>query len=370
MKSYLLLVACALVTASLQAQETAHVSLWCNSLRFPPATTGTETLSLTTDSTFSEITDELSPVSDPSLPGYGALFVLDDPSSAGSITGEIFFNPPPFADANNDGFDDFLEVSQAVGPATTQGVFNTVVDSGTVTANWSRAAGSSTGSCTVQMTGKTFGQLPAFTFTFEVLTYLGTYTYTPTTNSITGLLSLTNIESASNILSGPLTLIRVAGTNRFNALTLLPGTLTNSAGQTLTYTNESILRDTQRLTNYYGYFDFADGDLSTSTPDYIDWTLSIDDTNDANANGIPDLSDDLSSAPPPAQPSLALTRNSNQLLFQVGGAIGTPYTLQSITALGQTNWQAAASLTLTNNPQPLAIPIPAAPTEFWRLRSP
>src|SRR5260221_99819 len=79
------------------------------SLRFLPATGGpgqAQTLSLTTDQTLAEINNELVPVSDPSLPGYGALFVLDDPTSAGSISGRIFFDTPAPSDDNHDGFND------------------------------------------------------------------------------------------------------------------------------------------------------------------------------------------------------------------------------------------------------------------------
>ena len=353
---------------NLSTLQTAHATIVCKSLRFPPATANGEKLSITSDASFSEINNELAPTWSSSLPSYGSLFKLYD-STGAAVTGKIYFDTPPPVDANNDGFDDFLQVGQAVAPTTTQGEFSTAVDQGTVTANWSRDAGSSTGTCTVQMTGQTFGQLPAFTFTFELLTYTGTLRYTATTNSINGLLNLTNVESSSDVLTDLMTLIRVGGTNRFNELTLLPGALTNVGRQQLTYVFEDIGRDTDRLTNYYSYLDFADFDLTTSTSDYTDWMLSIDDLNDANANGIPDLSDDPVEVTP-LPPLLSLSASANRLLFRLNATVGQTYNLEEIVSLAATNWQNIASITVTNNPQTLSLPIPNTTTAFWRLRAP
>ena len=53
------------------------------------------------------------------------------------------------------------------------------------------------------------------------------------------------------------------------------------------FSTNLFLRDqTAWPTNYYGYVQFADGDVATATPDYLTWILSIDDANDANQRSI------------------------------------------------------------------------------------
>jgi hypothetical protein len=236
-----------------------------------------------------------------------------------------------------------------------------------VSATWSRAAGASTGTCTVQLTGKTFGQLLPFTFTFELLSYTGAMSYVVTTNAITGFLSLTNDNVSSNVLAGPVSFVRVA-TNRLDQLTLLPNVLTNRAGQALGYPAEDIQRDTGLKTNYFGYLDFDDGDPSTSTPDYVTWVLSIDDRNDTNGNGIPDLSDDPG-APIATGPTLGLSRSNNQLILSVQASLGSSFQVEQIQAITGTNWVKALTLSVTNSPQLIALPTPITPTAFWRLRT-
>jgi hypothetical protein len=368
MKSCLVFLASVVPALALIAEQSAQVTLYCNSLRFPPASSGSQTLSLTTASDPTQINNELAPVPDPTLPSYGSGFALDDPT-LGAITGQIYFDTPPPSDTNDDGFDDFYQVAQAVPSTVTQGEFFTAVDNGTVTATWGREAGSSTGSCSVQLTAKTFGQLGTFTFTFELLTYKGVLNYTPATNPITGSLNLTNVESASNLLTGPVTLTRADGAKRFNNLTLQAGTLTNAQSQVLSYQAQQIQRDVNRNTNYYGFMIFADGDLTTSTPDFTQWVLSIDDSNDANHNGVPDLSDDPS-PPVSTPPLLSLTQSGNQLLLTITAAASQSYQLQEIVSLGQTNWQTTQTVAVTNSPQTVLLPIPETPTRFWRLRAP
>jgi hypothetical protein len=50
---------------------------------------------------------------------------------------------------------------------------------------------------------------------------------------------------------------------------------------------------TRQGRKYSGTFQFSDGRLDTAWPDFKEWRLELLDTNDANGNGIPDLSDGL-----------------------------------------------------------------------------
>jgi len=183
------LVALLMVSIPCLARDPAQVRFYCTSIQLLPATGGpgqAETFAVTTDSTFGEINNEVSVSSD--VPVY---FQLNDPASVDTIVGQILIPFPPSVDANANGFDDFFESTLAVRPTNTQGAFQIPgVDSATVSVSWSRVAGSTTGSCRLQMTGSMFGQLAAFTHTFQLLEYNGTLKYDPGTNLITATVQL------------------------------------------------------------------------------------------------------------------------------------------------------------------------------------
>ena len=144
---------------------------------------------------------------------------------------------------------------------------------------------------------------------------------------------------------------------------------TNASSQTIHIGNDidSFLRDLTLKTNYYGFVDFDDGDPNTPDPDYLTWVLSIDDPNDSNGNGIPDFSDD----PGPIverKPALSLSLGSTNLLLSIRQGLGLACEIQRINSLGQTNWTAVSSLTLTNDPQSVPLSLPTNTASFWRLR--
>ena len=126
-------------------------------------------------------------------------------------------------------------------------------------------------------------------------------------------------------------------------------------------------RDPGWPTNYAGVVYFADGDPSTVAPDYQSWTLSIDDTNDANANGIPDFSDDPALALPPRAPRLSLTPGATNLWLTISGDTGHTNDIQELDSLMTTNWHTKLSLTLTNDPQTVSLSLPTNQTKFWRV---
>lgn len=353
------------------ATQSAQVRLYCLSLQFQPATTRlagqSYTMELTTTDGFAEINGEVAPLYSTNLPTHGALFRLQSPIGLDPITGNIAFDQPEPVDNNGNGFDDFFEASQAAG-GTARGIFETAIDSGTVTATWSRGAGSTIGTCQLRLTSSNFGQYPAFTHTFELLEFTGNLDYTPSTNIVTGTLKLAKTGQAANTLSGAAALTRAA-TNRFNQVLLLPGSLVGSDGQVLLYSGVGLERDEMSRTNYFGYFDVTDGDPKTVTTDYLDWVLSIDDPNDSNHNGIPDLTDDAV-ATGPRRPALSLTRASNQLLLNISGDVGITYDVETLPSLGATVWARGLSVTLTNDPQVVVLPWPSVATQFWRVRVP
>lgn len=303
-------------------------------------------------------------VYDPTLPSHGTLFRMEDPTFPDTIFGRLAFDTPEPIDENGDGFDDFFQSKQAVA-ATTRGFFETAIDVGSVTATWSRGAGSTTGTCRLQLVGESFGELPEFTHNFQLLEYKGTLAYTTASNTISGVLELQQTLNDSEKLAGPITFTRNA-TNRFGLLHIAPGVLTNSAGQSLAFETSDVAWDDVSKTNYYGFMSFADGDISTSTVDFWDWALSIDDTNDSNGNGIPNLSDDPTGAA--GELRLGLSRANGQLLLSLAGQPPATYDLEESSSLSPADWRKTMSITLTNASQTVPIQSPSSPVSFWRVR--
>jgi hypothetical protein len=120
------------------------------------------------------------------------------------------------------------------------------------------------------------------------------------------------------------------------------------------------------LTNYYGYPVFNDGDPSTAAEDYYYWELSIDDTNDSDGDTIPDFSDNPQ-VMTPSQPMLSLENRDTNLVLSISGDLNSLCKIQEISSLGSTNWITIMSVTLTNNPQTISLPLSSALANFWRV---
>ena len=349
---------------------TAQARLFCLSLRFQTATAtlfGEKyVLDFTSDISGAALNGELWPLFDATLPSHGTYFLLHDPA-LGDLTGSLAMALPTAVDANANGYSDFFESSQAVQSSTTQGTYRSQVDDGTITAVWKRDAGSIFGSCALHFESSTFGPLVDFIATFQLLESTGPLTYAPGATNVLCALQLQQTGAPTNLLGGAAVFSKVAS-DHLNLLTLMPGSWTNGGGQMLVFTNDFYQRNLTTRTNYDGFLDFADGDITTAVADYRTWSFSIDDANDSNGNGIPDFSDD---PPTPARaPKLGIVNTSSNLTFSVSGDVGRLHELQEIDSLAQTNWNSRLSLVLTNDPQTFSLPLPAVPVLFWRLHVP
>jgi len=128
-----------LLSASSHGAETAHARIYCMSLRFQEGTTYGGTLDISTIGG-SSYNGELMPYSGRTW-ASGLVLVWSGMGDSGTI----YVNLPPVVDANGNGFDDFFEVSQGVAGTVTSGSYSTsTYFSGSITATWSRAAGSTT----------------------------------------------------------------------------------------------------------------------------------------------------------------------------------------------------------------------------------
>jgi hypothetical protein len=359
---------CLGVSLNACAAETAQARIYCLSLRFQRGSDmfGLSVLDLSSIS-LDTPNGELAPSF--GSPSHFSGFRISDPDTGELVEeGEIDIDIPDFTDANGNGFDDFFEVSQAVS-AVSSGIYSSAVDSGTVRATWGRGAGSKDGTCVLKVTSSMVGLLGDFTHNFELIEYTGPLSYTPGTNRISGSVNLTQTGDPSSQFIGPIEFIK-SPTNRFDELNLQHATWTNAVSQTYKISNDidSFLRDLTLKTNYYGFVDFDDGDPNTADPDYYTWILSIDDVNDSNGNGIPDFTDDVGSTAP-RPPSLVLTQGSGALSLNISGTVGSVHEVQQTASLSSTNWTLVSSITLTNDPQTVTLPLPTNMTSFWRVRA-
>ncbi len=352
---------------SLPAAQTAQARLYCLSLRFRPASDpmGFYTLELSTLPSPAPANGELAPTF--AQPTHSAGFRLTDQIWEMTMEGALAINLPLSQDDNQNGYADFFEVSQSISGATSGSFIIPGVDSGTVRATWSRAAGAKDGSCVIQMTGGS-GPLSAFTHEFELVEYLGPLSYTPGTNQVAGSVDLRQTGAPDNRFVGPVVFIK-SSTDPFNRLELQPGSWTNAWDEHFEFQRETYLRDTQWPTNYYGYVTFADGDFTTTEPDYYDWMLSVDDLNDADRDGIPDFSDAPGSVPP-RPPRLAVSFGPAEVRLSISGTVAVSHELQEASSLSLGDWSTIRTLSLTNDPQTVTVPLPAGQTRFWRVRVP
>ncbi len=360
------LIVAALVYSSLATSDALEAtgSLWCASVRFNSGSDANNqyTSQFTTVNGFNN--GEFSP--DQTLmssPYYTYIYLADNWVEMDDF-GRLSLNLPPFQDANQNGFHDFFEPSQAasgISSGTCNLNFNGVV---TAQASWSRDAGSPYGTCVIQLKK---GPVPFLTLThgFELLEFKGPLTYIAGANGPVGAVHWVQTGSQDTIFEGQFNPVRVE-TNRFNQLILPAGAWTNLyTFQAWDFSVVELTRDPGWPTNYYGYVEFSDGSFTTGHPDYQYWLLSIDDLNDSDNDGIPDFSDDVGS--PVVQPVLSLAYTGGEsLVVTVDGEAGKTYLLLECTGLGAT-WTTNSTLTMSTPTQSVTIPKGTFPT-FFRIK--
>jgi len=354
-----------------QAQHIAQARLNCLSLRFQRATAAglgpDYTLDLSSLAPQEPPNGEFYPLFDPLDFSHASNFILNDPSM-GPVPGNLAFDVPLLRDSNTNQIPDFFETNLGIEATTTEGDYATPVDQGTIKATWTRLAGSSLGSCRFQLISRPFGALPEYTASFEVLEYAGLLSYTPSKSTVKGILTLTNVQNSSDAITGPVTLAKTL-TNGVVELLMASGRWTNSAGQALAHIFSTLEPFPRNHLNYSGYVQFIDFDPNTAGEDYFDWILILNDPNDSDGDGIPDLSDDPS-APPAARLELQLEidRARKTMSFKITGPLGRTATLQGNEYLDSTNWMDLNAVTFTNVSHVLEMALPDSPMMFYRLR--
>lgn len=230
----------------------------------------------------------------------GSSAVLHYPGSEalGPIVASLVLKTPMGGDLDVDGVTDFLQVSRAVPNLTSAGTLEVDdgmdVSRGTVAATWNRAAGSATGTVQLKVSLPDFSiQDLVFTHAFEVFQYTGVLTYDVSGTNIAASVDLPR-EGGGTGFQGPMPM------GRIDAATLarLPATWTGPGQLDYEPIDTFGLEDVETTLNYIakglymGLVIFADGDPSTPFANEYDFfDVVIRDPNDADGDGIPDLSD-------------------------------------------------------------------------------
>ena len=359
--AFIFSVVCLFASLELLSGGQAQIHLYSLSVRFQPAATKSfgfnYNLELTSDSpTTTDPNGELAPLPDGAPSTHGAFdrmtrHIFDEP-----VYGAFSLNVPAPEDSNTNGIPDFFEISQAVAATTTKGAFDDAVLSGKVTTTWSRSAGTNTGTC--KLTMDSYGV--TFIHTFQIQEYSGVLKYSTSATNVTGTVALTNVTAATRNLAGAVLFEKASP----DQLKLGPGTWTSETKKAVAFQGAAQLD--RNGSDYFGIFIFNDGDLSTSAEDYFIWLIKITDPNDANRNGIPDLSDE----PVARRPSLTISRAGTNLLLSVSGEIGKAHQVEQTPALIPSNWTLATTLTPTNDPQVVRLTPPTNGVSFWRVKAP
>jgi hypothetical protein len=267
----------------------------------------------------------------------------------------------PGRDANDNDIPDLLEFDQAVPQTPVLGeYFSSDIGDGQFQITWSKPADSHRGSARIL-----FDFLNAeFSHTLEILNYTGPWT---------------SAVRESGRVHGPVTLMR-AGTDN----STLSGELNLTVGDDVSLTTTSLLSEEidgvrarfewptadtlQRdRTEFYTFLDVIDGWVYEQTLDFHTWIFIVDDKNDFDRDGIPDLVD-----PPPIDvtaPTLQIIKTPNGVRLSIVGDIGETYTLENTSVLPAAQWGNPIAVTLNANPHIIDLPAPSFPT-FWRMRFP
>ncbi len=284
---------------------------------------------------------------------YTSNAILNYPGSEalGALVGLITLDIPLSGDTNVNGITDFLEVDRAIASTATTGTIE--IDDGmefsrgTVNATWRRNANEATGTVELRVNLPDFGfQSLTFNHTFEIFQYRGILTYTRNGDAVTATVNLPR-QGAAGAFTGSMPMTRLSNVELSRAPVTWkgPGNLDYELFGTDDLEDVPLPVSYVARNFYGGLIILADGDPSTPFPDEYDFfDVLIEDPNDTDKDGLPDLSDTLSVAP--AQPTLAASFTPTAVQIEVTGTPGMPFVIESSPTLPATTWTTAGQVTL------------------------
>lgn len=362
--------------------RTANASFYNRSVAIFPATTGSGASRIEAAYTYrfdGTLNDELASGGHAYLGAYSAFLFLLFPNQTDPLSGEaLYFFPsavlgvPTETDSDINGVPDFFDVPVAVSGAITSGEAyvddGSEVTTGRLSATWTRAAGSSTGTVRINVRFPDYGINATFNHTFEISSYTGTFTYRRDGDTANGTLDVSRAGGSGRI-TGIIPLVR---TNRAE-LGFESAALTNQSGEAFRFeSTELLLESVQRLefpTNgYYAHIQFPESSpRAPGFAEYIDWELVIRDTNDTDHDGIPDLTDDASVAPP-GPPSLRISLAGGQPALTLVGDVGARYIVETSTT--PNGFGTLVEITLSGPEATITLPSSPGDVRFFRARIP
>ncbi|MDB6111905.1 MAG: hypothetical protein JWR69_3655, partial [Pedosphaera sp.] len=198
----------------------------------------------------------------------------------GSITLNL-----PTANADNNGFPDLVQLNQAVNANLT----------GTATRDWPSSGATSISGSLVRSANQRTGSY-SLTFADSAATLSGNWRISAVVGNITYARGPVNTISLSLVgelgtYTGNTTFV----VNNANQIVLPQFNLFNNDTSVFTVQAGTTFNRTGK--KYVANATLQDGIRETEWPDFIHWVFEINDPNDADGNGIPDLSDTLVGAP-------------------------------------------------------------------------
>ncbi len=230
----------------------------------------------------------------------------------------------PVTDADGNGVADFLQVSRN-GSVSFSGTVTRQLPSASpalsMTGQLTRAAGNAAGSYVATIQDPLFGPITYRGSSF-LLNALGTLSYNRNGDTAAISATMSNEDGTSTTYSANTTFVVVdANTVSFPAI--------NHSGSNARVIQAKPFTLTRSGKRYLGNVEFQDGGLSTSWRDYINWRLEFTDDNDADADGIPDLSDTVAVAPTvTAHPQSTTVIVGQAVQFAVTATGTAPFTYQ------------------------------------------
>ncbi len=290
----------------------------------------------------------------------------------------------PTVDVDSDGNLDFLQLSRPVA-LTATGSGYSVVAKATFSISFAlnRPANNAVGSytATTQLTGQNPG--PPISGKFVVLGYSGKLSYSRSANSNTMSLSVNSIVENINF-SGTTTYTISSNGNTL----IFPEFILTRASDSVKFTVKpgSLSRSGS---TYKGSLSLADGISETTWVDFEEYWVSFTDTNDTDGDGIPNMTDELSTTPaitthPTNQTAtvgnsagFSVTATGGNLTYQwrkdgtdISGATGATYTITSAATTSGASYAVAvtnsagsvtsSAATLTVNAAPAPAPTPTS----------
>ncbi len=175
-------------------------------------------------------------------------------------------------DVNGNGIDDVCEKSMPFNKNITGNWYSQNNTGGLISGSLSKAANSAIGTYSLTAHNTYYAGDMSMSGNYTVGELSGTLDYSKTSNSITVAYTSTLMQSEETYEA---TYDIIDEDNiRINAVESFPATIFSRDGNT-----------------YTALVELSDGDLDTSWPDYQKWLVIIQDTNDTDGDGVPDLSD-------------------------------------------------------------------------------